>query len=672
MNKFLVVICALVALASMALAQEVPAKVASTYSRFNIVLEKALPDDKPLSVEVIIQDGKVGRGSATEALYPVPAEVTKLKFDPPKLTGELSVKLTQPAVITLEAAIDDTKVTGKYRGSVAGKDVNGLITGSWQEIQSYLPPVEVPKTGIGFRGDGTGIFPDSEPPTEWDEKTGKNILWKTPRPNWGYGNPVAVGNRIYTMCEPLWGAVWPILVCYDAETGALLWQQEVDPFQAFPEVKAKERAAMTADVDWYNGLYRKAYNAIPAKDYAKDSPEIKKINEELAKEGMSVDYIRMSYGQLRYLHFDAPTAARMKAVNAKLGQYGVLVHNTWDAFGRDVPGRCHQTPVTDGKSIYISTIHGTIAAYDMDGNLQWCKNSGFKLWTNGYLIESPRLYNDLLLTTSNLDKGRKNPRSPCLIAWDKKTGEKRWVADLAGSSKVPGSEWGSRFGASITVMSVGKTDVALTGFGRVVRLPDGKVYDAPIGQSLGTWAVDDENDVIFSGGSSDGPSPRFGLKLSLVDDDLQVKVRYLLPASSNAHTESATFFNGRVFNSFAQLDPETGLVLGTKTAKIDSKGPHNSPQSKQFIFIANGYAYGLAEKKEGKLVTAGVMEVFTVAGKKVATNILNAAPRDDRKTEQWKVQGWPDSTFAFGCPFTISGDRIYVASDDLLYCIGTK
>lgn len=122
---------------------------------------------------------------------------------------------------------------------------------------AYRPPASVPKAGIGFLYDGTGVVPNSKPPTTWNEKTGENILWRVELPSWCDGSPVPVGNRVFVMNEPgLEGMVFPLLQCYDADSGALLWSRVVDPFEAFPDMEPELRKALTADVAWVQAIIR--------------------------------------------------------------------------------------------------------------------------------------------------------------------------------------------------------------------------------------------------------------------------------------------------------------------------------------------------------------------------------------------------------------------------------
>ena len=55
-------------------------------------------------------------------------------------------------------------------------------------------------TAVGWRGDGTGVYPDARPPVKWSAT--ENVLWKTPMPGKSNASPILVGDRIFVCSEP--------------------------------------------------------------------------------------------------------------------------------------------------------------------------------------------------------------------------------------------------------------------------------------------------------------------------------------------------------------------------------------------------------------------------------------------------------------------------------------
>ena len=84
---------------------------------------------------------------------------------------------------------------------------------------------EIGRNWPRFRGPGgLGISAFANVPVEWNAKTGKNILWKTPVPLPGQNSPIVWGDRIF-----LTGATADKreVYCFDANDGTLLWRREI-------------------------------------------------------------------------------------------------------------------------------------------------------------------------------------------------------------------------------------------------------------------------------------------------------------------------------------------------------------------------------------------------------------------------------------------------------------
>jgi len=101
----------------------------------------------------------------------------------------------------------------------AGEPVRQVGAGGWpatEEIQANWPR---------FRGPGGGgISNYQDIPQSWDGASGRGILWKSPVPLPGYNSPIVWQDKIF-----LSGATDKKreVYCYDANTGKMLWRQEV-------------------------------------------------------------------------------------------------------------------------------------------------------------------------------------------------------------------------------------------------------------------------------------------------------------------------------------------------------------------------------------------------------------------------------------------------------------
>lgn len=101
-------------------------------------------------------------------------------------------------------------------------------------------------TWTGFRGpEGTGVWPTAKPPTVWDGNTGQNVRWKVPLANWGLGQPVVVKNKVLVISEPGWKHDWPLLQCFDATTGKLAWEKELNTLDLLPDLPAADSGRHT-------------------------------------------------------------------------------------------------------------------------------------------------------------------------------------------------------------------------------------------------------------------------------------------------------------------------------------------------------------------------------------------------------------------------------------------
>lgn len=78
---------------------------------------------------------------------------------------------------------------------------------------------QAPEAVYNWRGDGLGRYPDATPPLEWDGETKKNILWRVKVGSNPFSSPAIAGGKVFVISKPAQ------LVCVDAETGRLLWEQ---------------------------------------------------------------------------------------------------------------------------------------------------------------------------------------------------------------------------------------------------------------------------------------------------------------------------------------------------------------------------------------------------------------------------------------------------------------
>jgi hypothetical protein len=125
----------------------------------------------------------------------------------------------------------------------------------WQEFEMKSVP---DPTGRKDKKTGEPVMVQTPDPTR---PVMKNIVWKTPLPNMSESSPICVSKKVFTICEAGWpqDADCPRLVCVEGDTGAALWQGDVDQFDALPEPQRAEAKGLRKQ---YWECQRKVYGLL--------------------------------------------------------------------------------------------------------------------------------------------------------------------------------------------------------------------------------------------------------------------------------------------------------------------------------------------------------------------------------------------------------------------------
>ena len=307
-----------------------------------------------------------------------------------------------------------------------------------------------PTDPVGFAGHGNNWYPGATPPLTWSHTVdgkSQNILWKVPIPGWTDAQPLVIGKRIVGVYSP------HHVVCYDADTGKVLWQDELK-LMALPErgevgkpAGAVPEAALAAkrqllferglafmrvsvmanpkkkDLDATTSASRRPLVAHAVETMtawraglAADFPEAAKaLDQSLAtlKQYLAGDWepINKAKGGNNYV---APDFWRQVSTFLK-----VQMNGNWDGSISDVMA----CPVSDGEIVAVTLGFGQVAAYELaTGKRLWA-------WRDPELnpgsvshCASPCLWKDLVLVPAAGDnKGR-----PSILGVDKRTGVVRW------------------------------------------------------------------------------------------------------------------------------------------------------------------------------------------------------------------------------------------------------
>ncbi|MEI7833526.1 MAG: PQQ-binding-like beta-propeller repeat protein [bacterium] len=519
---------------------------------------------------------------------------------------------------------------------------------------------------VGYRGpEGTGVFAESKPPVDCDMQTGRNILWRTPLPNWGHGDVAVNNNRAFVISEAGWKSDWPVLSCIDITTGKVLWEREVNhlPVTGLSQAKQDEVAKKWHDfhAEWRK-LYTTFAETVGQGDQAAAKVRLKEMGYNFG------GHHGGGYGQLRSLD------PKPKFYNREAG----LRDDVWRhacGLGYDEIGSAFATPVTDDTHVYVVANRSAVACYDLEGNLSWMKFMPFPKELRGYNESngrSPILYGDMLITDY----------PGYTVAFDKKTGEKRWQVNTYGGGI-----------ATPVVITVAGTDILITegnqgssGGIHAIRLPDGKELKldgwGPGGNSI--LLNTDHRDVAYFSGpchtgfngapaSDAGPkawtSLPAGVRFALDGETLKATVLWegkRIQKTSGTGVE-LVYNAGRLYIGNAIVDAISGELF---------KGAGSVPPTRQMLLLASDRVYGLdgriglsdAPPAVGATVT---LSCYSIDGHLLGNSPCINAPVVGEKLAQIRSQvGWDRWAFDYALPFMISGDRLYLRSTDELICVG--
>jgi outer membrane protein assembly factor BamB len=521
-----------------------------------------------------------------------------------------------------------------------------------------------PESMIGYRGDGSCLALNSNPPVQWDGESGKNIVWAVELPNWSLGSPIVAKGRVFVMSEPDRDSDWPSLVCLDAANGKLLWKKDLDHIELMQMPEAQKNEVRKAWHDhlaalWTLNRMRHVYAAAPDKEAAKKT---------LEEHGCTADTKGVEWkgdGSKR--------GGRMDVQLARTFNRARLYFDVWHLGGMGRIGYAYPTPVSDGKQVYVATGLHAFACYDFEGNVKWkhfvpgqdTSNAGYG--GNDYCknARSPLLYKDLFIS----DVGS------LVRAFDKRTGKLLW------SDKINAHEI-----VTPVILTVGGQDLLLCGGLNGYTLPEGKKL-AVEGWSNhgGTMLVkSDERDVVFfTGGGEHGgwenkgnppckTPPPAAVKFELDSGKLKAKVLW-----SGIEGKSSGECHAGILYHQGKLYHPHGHIFDAATGKLLKQGDRNrqrfTPATRHLTWLAGNRLYGVKDASRGGAKggpPGGVCEVYDLDGKKLAENFLPAPKAQGERLERIIEIGC--GGFSYGCPFAIFGDRIYVRANTALYCVGAK
>ena len=237
---------------------------------------------------------------------------------------------------------------------------------------------------VGWRTDGTGRYPNAQPPKEWSPE--KNIVWKTKLPGRSHCGPVVVGGKVFATAEP------DVLLCVDAASGKILWQHNATLVDVFGKQKA---AAIEADL-------------AKAKEFEKQRRTLRKEIGKLRKdENTPKDKLE----------------ALQKKEKAIREQIKELTKYTGSQRGAN--GNTTATPVSNGRHVFASFGNGIVASYSLDGKKHWFR-----------YVEAPKIGFGHS-TSPVIADGKVIVHYNDLVALDAATGKEVWRAEVQARHGSP-------------------------------------------------------------------------------------------------------------------------------------------------------------------------------------------------------------------------------------------
>lgn len=527
--------------------------------------------------------------------------------------------------------------------------------------------------GIGWRGDGGGLFPASNVPTSWRDfegeevkqgryrlfKPGKavdeNILWKTPLPNWSTSSPVVAQGRVFVLCDetqyPEPTHLFPTLLCLDATTGTVLWKREVDFLPAGAEgdrIRALWRSELSRQGKMMQYVHSRGNADLT------DDETLKALGwSGSKKEPREGKLIRGSEAETNRKELRKHNL-RWCAWHGNSKWHGPYINNSFP------------TPVTDGERVYVTTGHNATAAFDFEGNLQWVKHFPAGNATHARWCPSPVLIGDLLIVTTDM-WARAMHKGSGEVAWEVET---PWTHIYACMTPIR--------------MDLQGTEALFLPGGHVLRVADGAVLATKVGfQGGATQPVSDGSDRVFlcngsTGGHYQGEKalgPELGkqgaycLRLVMAEDGASATPEVLWYMPTKAQEFSPVLYKGRLYcipdnkRRFTIVDFATGAVVQALPRRDMIRVGH--------AWVAAGdLLIGLAS--DGEAQTWRIQDDGTI--QKVGAGRLTMAPLDDAKKRQIACECnhdfWSPSCWSRTVPF-VAEDRIYIRTFDYLACIGS-
>jgi outer membrane protein assembly factor BamB len=298
-------------------------------------------------------------------------------------------------------------------------------------------------------------------------------------------------------------------------------------------------------------------------------------------------------------------------------------------------GYASSTPVTDGRAVYVFFGKSGVFAFDLDGNQLWHADVGSK--TDGWgSAASPVLHDDLVIVNAAIESG-------ALVALDKHSGKERW--------RVPGmtKNWTSPV---LVETKQGKHEVVLSLPGKIVGYDpatgkelwhcEGIGKAGGMGYTISTPVAKDGVVYVIGGGGPSGPATALAIRAGGRGDVTNSHLLWRQKAGSSICSPVlAGEFLCWVAGTATCLKADDGTIAYQERL-YDARGEYVSAvAADNKIFALTRFDGLFVLEAGGKFEKLGHLDF---AGD---TSVFNASP-------------------------AVSAGRLYIRSNQYLYCLGKK
>jgi outer membrane protein assembly factor BamB len=430
---------------------------------------------------------------------------------------------------------------------------------------------------VGFRGNGTGVYPVKGVPTHWDIAAKSNLLWSAPLPERALSEPIMVAGKVLVCAEPEW------LLCFDAATGKELWRVEASALDGEPdEKKAAAKTSLAKIIEhWKTGG-----------DLPKEKTNTLNVAIEALKKDTGIEPLR-----------------------------------NWIFFWQ---GYAYNTPISDGKVVWVRFGTGSVGCYDLAGKKVWLRKtparSGLNIQSSQMQVVKDRV---VFVEAVKAEKGSTLTRG--VTGLNAATGEEVWH-----SKPFPPGDHADAGGLSL--VHVGGTTYIVTSGGQVIDPDSGEI----VGEKFGNWGY---CTTVYAAGDTLYFGPQI---VRLKQEGGKVVSHDPLPTGK---TQAYI------------LALEDRVYLGDKTGFAHFDASTNAPPDPK---TWARFSYGF--KTEGKPRTIMPVAVGGLLYCAAADGRL-AVVKPGAKPELVALNVFPDPITS--APFAAEG-RLWVRTTTTLYCIGTK